>query len=242
MGIKVEEKKDTEFDMDVTANFKYDFVTVDAYLNTSKATAKADKEVALPLLLSAKIATDLNAFDVPVKLELTGKDLLAMIDLGAKVTVNAIENLELTVSGVYIANSVGRDAVTMYQWKDSPEKPFAGQWSAKVGTTYTACIVKILGELNMKNWSVAEVVKLYGNSVALEYAKEYEVPGLNNQKVSDINTLAKRLFLGAKVSVKNTTLILGATLKLDWEDKVLTNKVSSAVTKGKVAASCTIKF
>ena len=242
MGIKVEEKKDTAFDMDVAANFKYDFVTVDAYLNTAKTTAKADNAVALPLLLSAKVATDLNAFDVPVKLELTGKDLLAKIDLGAKVTVNAIENLELTVSGGYVVNTLGRNAEVMYDWKDKEEKPFAGQWSAKVGATYTAPIAKISGEISMKNWSAAEVVKLATDPVALEYIKEYEVPGLLIEKVSDINTLAKRLVLGAKVSVENTTLIPGATLKLAWEGKDLVNKVTKKVTKGTVAASCTIKF
>ena len=242
MGITVEEKKDTVFNMDLAANFKYDFVTVDAYLNTAKAEAKDTGKIALPLLLSAKVATDLNAFDVPVKLELTGKDLLAKIDLGAKVTVNAIENLELTVSGGYVVNTLGRNAEVMYAWKDKEEKPFAGQWSAKVGATYTAPIAKISGEISMKNWSVAEVVKLATDPVALEYIKEYEVPGLLIEKVSDINTLAKRLVLGAKVSVENTTLIPGATLKLAWEGKDLVNKVTKKVTKGTVAASCTIKF
>lgn len=240
--IKIEEKKDTEFDMDLAAHFKYDFVTVDAYLNTAKAEAKDTGKVALSLLLSLKVATDLNAFDVPVKLELTGKDLLAKIDLGAKVTVNAIENIELTVSGGYVVNTLGRNAEVMYAWKDKEEKPFAGQWSAKVGATYTTPIAKISGEISMKNWSVAEVVKLATDPVALEYIKEYEVLGLLIEKVSDINTLAKRLVLGAKVSVENTTLILGATLKLAWEGKDLVNKVTKKVTKGTVAASCTIKF
>ena len=248
MGIKVEEKKDTAFDMDVAANFKYDFVTVDAYLNIAKATAKADNAVALPLLLSAKVATDLIAFDVPVKLELTGKDLLATIDLGAKVTVNAIENLELTVSGGYVVNVLGRNAGALYEYKDVSEKPFAGQWSAKVGATYTAPIAKISGEISMKNWGVAEVYNLskkaFEDSTSAEaklmseYVDEYNVNGT----IDSINKLSNRLVLGAKVSVENTTLIPGATLKLAWEGKDLTNKVSSSVTKGTVAASCTIKF
>ena len=236
MGITVEEKKDTVFNMDLAANFKYDFVTVDAYLNTTEAKAKDTGKVALPLLLSAKVATDLNAFDVPVKLELTGKDLLAKIDLGAKVTVNAIENLELTVSGGYVVNSVGRDAVTMYQWKDAPEKPFAGQWSAKVGATYTAPIAKISGEISMKNWSVASINADNIVVYKTEYCKD-EI-----DFIKTLNTLSKRLVLGAKVSVENTTLIPGATLKLAWEGKDLANKVSDDVTKGTVAASCTIKF
>lgn len=95
--------------MDLAANFTYDFVTVDAYLNT------------------AKVATDLNAFDVPVKVELTGKDLLATTDLSVKATVTAIENLELTVSGGYVLNTVGRDAKLMYLFNNLTEKPFADQ-------------------------------------------------------------------------------------------------------------------
>ena len=124
----------------------------------------------------------------------------------------------------------------MYQWKDAPEKPFAGQWSAKVGATYTAPIAKISGEISMNNWSVASIKKDNFDVYKTEYCKD------ETDLIKTLNTLSRRLVLGAKVSVENTTLIPGATLKLAWEGKDLVNKVSDDVTKGTVAASCTIKF
>ncbi|MDD7254464.1 hypothetical protein, partial [Bullifex porci] len=260
--------KETKFAMDLAANFKYDFVTVDAYLNTAKATEAKDVNPELlprfpkksdfgkestPLLLSAKVATDLNAFDVPVKLELTGKDLLAKIDLGAKVTVNAIENLELTVSGGYVVNTVGRNAEALWIAKVTGFKPFAGQWSANVGAKYTAPIATISGEVSLKNWGLNDVVNTYfaalpvndeANAAAVElmnsYVNKYDAASASTLE-EQFNILSKRLVLGAKVSVENTTLIPGATLKLAWEGKDLTNKVK-VEQKGTVAASCTIKF
>ena len=254
--------KESKFAMDLAANFKYDFVTVDAYLNTAKATEAKDGtyfptkktdlgKVSTPLHLSAKVATDLNAFDVPVKLELTGKDLLAKIDLGAKVTVNAIENLELTVSGGYVVNTVGRNAEALWFAKEADIKPFAGQWSANVGAKYTASFATISGEVSLKNWGLNDLVntqfdlldpeKAVATQKLLDdYAEKYDTASASTQEEA-YNILSKRLVLGAKVSVENTTLIPGATLKLAWEGKDLTNKVKIAQ-KGTVAASCTIKF
>ncbi|MDD7452154.1 MAG: hypothetical protein PUK76_14025, partial [Treponema sp.] len=65
---------ETKVDADVAAKFKYDFVTVDAYYGTNPKTA-ADGTTTKNLL-SAKAVTDLNGFDVPVKLTVTGKDLI----------------------------------------------------------------------------------------------------------------------------------------------------------------------
>lgn len=76
---------------DVAAMFKYDFVTVDAYFST------------VGDLLSAKVATDLNSFEVPVALTLIGKDLLTAgaRKLSAEAVVTAVEDLKLTVKGSY---------------------------------------------------------------------------------------------------------------------------------------------
>ena len=264
MGLTFEEKKDTKFNMDLAANFKYDFVTVDAYLNTADATEAKDGTfpsldpedwgaVALPVWLSAKVATDLNSFDVPVKLEVTGKDLLAQIDLGAKVTVNAIENLELTVSGGYVVNTVGRNAGALWYATEADIKPFAGQWSAKVGATYTAPIAKISGEVSLKNWGLNDVLKVFaapfdedpkkalaGKEVMDSYVEKYDLASASDNE-GGLNILSNRLVFGAKVSVENTTLIPGAKLKLAWEGKDLANKVKIEQ-KGTIAASCTIAF
>ena len=81
--------KETKFDADVAANFKYDFVTVDAYFST------VDK------LLSAKAVTDLNSFEVPVKLTLTGKDLINKQDLKAEVEFVAVDGLTVKANAGY---------------------------------------------------------------------------------------------------------------------------------------------
>lgn len=65
-------------------------------------------------LLSAKIVTDLNEFDVPVKLTLTGKDLINTQNLKLAASVSATEELTVGVYGGYVIDtkkwSAGADA------------------------------------------------------------------------------------------------------------------------------------
>ena len=86
-----------EFGADVAANFTYDFVTVDAYYGTNPTTGTGSKTT--KDLLSAQVVTDLNSFEVPVKLTVTGKDLVNDQDLGLKA--------EFTVADVTLTPSVG---------------------------------------------------------------------------------------------------------------------------------------
>ena len=89
LGYDIEKE---EFGADVAANFAYDFLTIDAYYGT--VTDKNHKD-----LLSAQVVTDLNSFEVPVKLTVTGKDLVNTQDLGLKA--------EFTVADVTLTPSVG---------------------------------------------------------------------------------------------------------------------------------------
>lgn len=143
----------------------------------------------------------------------------------------------------------------MYAYKESTEKPLAGQWSAKVGAKYTASFATISGEVSMKNWGLNDVANMYfaqvdqdptkaakAQELVAAYIEAYELKDGVFGGNDDYNKLSRRLVLGAKVSVENTTLIPGATLKLAWEGKDLANKYAKGVTKGTVAASCTIKF
>lgn len=101
-----------KFGADVAAAFKYDFVSVDAYYATAaansgsvdKVTGKYTDGAAVENLLSAKVATDLNSFEVPVKLTVTGKDLINKQDLGLKAEV-AIAEVTLTPSVGYVIKS-----------------------------------------------------------------------------------------------------------------------------------------
>lgn len=102
---------DEKFGADVAAAFKYDFVSVDAYYATAAAnsgTVAADgsysDDPAVENLLSAQVATDLNSFEVPLKLTVTGKDLVNTQDLGLKAEV-AIAEVTLTPSVGYVIDS-----------------------------------------------------------------------------------------------------------------------------------------
>lgn len=89
-----------KFGADVAAAFKYDFVSIDAYYATLATVDTANIEN----LLSAKVVTDLNSFEVPLKLTVTGKDLINKQDLGLKAEV-AIAEVTLTPSVGYVIKS-----------------------------------------------------------------------------------------------------------------------------------------
>ena len=81
LGIPTVEGNDVKFDADVAANFTYDFLTVDAYYGSN---VKVNEDP-VKNLLSTQIVTDLNSFDVPVKVTVSGKDLINKQDLDLSV-------------------------------------------------------------------------------------------------------------------------------------------------------------
>lgn len=97
LGYDIAGKK---FGADVAVNVAYAPVTVDAYYATS-----ADVDgTAIDNLLSAQIVADLNEFDVPVALTVTGKDLINAQDLSAEVAISATDELTITPKGGYVIN------------------------------------------------------------------------------------------------------------------------------------------
>jgi len=78
-------------------------------------------------LLSAKAVVDLASFNVPVKLTLTGKDLINAQNLSAKVEVSALEGLTISANGGYAFKAVNKVDGT---YSDSKE------WSAGAGFEY----------------------------------------------------------------------------------------------------------
>ena len=99
LGIPTVEGNDVKFDADVAANFTYDFLTVDAYYGTNPKTA--DNGSKTPDLLSAQVVTDLNTMDVPVKVTVSGKDLINKQDLDLSVEFK-VASLTLTPSVGYV--------------------------------------------------------------------------------------------------------------------------------------------
>ena len=99
LGIPTVEGNDVKFDADVAANFTYDFLTFDAYYGTNPKTK--DDGTKIENLLSAQVVTDLNSFDVPVKVTVSGKDLINKQDLDLSVEFK-VASLTLTPSVGYV--------------------------------------------------------------------------------------------------------------------------------------------
>jgi hypothetical protein len=95
MGYSV---KDEQFDADVAAEVKYDFVKVEGYYATNVKV----NGTAIENLLSARATFDLNAFDLPLTVKVTGKNLINedAQDLSASVTYKA-DTYSAEVGGGY---------------------------------------------------------------------------------------------------------------------------------------------
>ena len=96
-------EKDEKFNAAVSANVAYAPVTVDAYFATKaieKNTYVGYTTTKSENYLSAKVVADLNSFDVPVTLTVTGANLINDQYLDAK-AVCTVSGVGLTVSGGY---------------------------------------------------------------------------------------------------------------------------------------------
>ncbi len=89
--------KAEKFGIDVAANVAYDFLTFDAYYAKDVTVDGA----AVENLLSAQVVTDLNSFEVPVKLTVTAKDLVNAQDTKLKAEVK-VSDVKLTPSVGYV--------------------------------------------------------------------------------------------------------------------------------------------
>ena len=105
-AVKPSKNNDTVYSLfDASAKVVFAPVTVDAYYGLDGKYAKELEEAdskykTLAHKLSAQVATDLAAFDLPVKVTVWGKDILNTMDFGAKAEVT-IDAIKLGVNGGY---------------------------------------------------------------------------------------------------------------------------------------------
>ena len=85
---------EVKFDADVAAKFSFAPVTVDAYYATKADTqailepSKKEKNTTVENLISAKVAADLSAFEIPVTVAVTGRDILDQQVIGASASAS----------------------------------------------------------------------------------------------------------------------------------------------------------
>ena len=183
LAIPTVDTKDVTFDADVAANFTYDFLTVDAYYGSN---VKVNEDP-VKNLLSTQVVTDLNSFDVPVKVTVSGKDLVNKQDLDLSV--------EFKVASLTLTPSVGY----------------------------------VIGD------------EKFNAGLKAQYDHEYVVAKAEASVVTGFDKASTTL--KASASVENSTLIPGATLKLEWKDaKDLLNTQDENSNYGKVIASVKVEF
>ena len=250
MGFNLEEEGKDVFDMDLAANFGWNFITVDAYYATTAKSGEtpnhdpSDPTATTPSytddVLSMQAKFDLNAFDVPVAITASVKDVLKTVELGVKAEVTAVENLTITANAGYVINTY--DA---YDKDYDGDGIFMGQWKVGTDVAYDFGFAKLSAGINAKNIGAKAFYSgIKDKTLSSNIQKDY----VTADSKSDYNALVNSVILGVSAGIETDSIIPGATLALKWEnaDDVLGiyqyNVKDDNTCLGKITASCKIAF
>ena len=264
MGFNLEgDKFEDVFDMDLAANFGWNFLTLDAYYGTyvksgetpAPAADGSDWDKTTPSykedVLSFQAKFDLNTFDVPVAITASVKDVLKTVELGVKAEVTAVENLKITANAGYVVNTVDaydKDINKMAKDNDV----FLGQWKIGADVEYDFGFAKVAAGVSAKNvgagWAADAISGNKGfDEVLLGSAFDSETLKNAIKENNPANYICNRVVLGASASITTSSIIPGAELKLAWENgddllKVYQYDGDDYYNFGKITASCKIAF
>ena len=220
-----------KFSMDVAGNVKYDFISADGYMKIDGAAWDDGKRAAT--LVSGQVVTDLNTFDVPVKLTVSAKDILKTVNLGAKAEFAVIDGLTLTAKAGYVINT--KDA---YNKDGQPDDVFMGQWSVGLDAEYAFDYATVKAGVSAKNVGYAAL------DACSDFSEDFT-------ELADKDAVNKVL-LGLSASVETDSIIPGATLSLSWDDAsdllgiynlTPTNETGHGHTNlGSITAKCKVTF
>ena len=256
MGFNLEEEGKDVFDMDLAANFGWNFITVDAYYATKAKSGETptpngvdpEKGINEPTkydwdatratykddVLSLQAKFDLNAMNVPVAITASVKDVLKTVEIGVSAEVTAIENLTIKANAGYVVDTMARDEKGDRDFMKNLDA-FLGQWKVGADVEYDFGFAKVAAGVSAKNVGASKVASEFG-AMSADVRKDGMKDAVN------------KVILGASASVSTDTLIPGATLKLAWEDAddlLSIYKYNSDAEKynfGKITASCAIEF
>ena len=184
-------------------------------------------------VLSFQAKFDLNAFDVPVALTVSAKDVIKTVELGVAAEVTAIENLTIKANFGYVVDTMARDDKADRDFMKD-EDVFLGQWKVGADVEYDFGFAKVAAGVSAKNLGAS---KTMADELALDVDQ--------NDTYKDV---ANKVILGASASVSTDQIIPGAELKLAWEnadDLLKVYKYNADAEKynfGKITASCSISF
>ena len=173
-----------EFGADVAANFTYDFLTFDAYYGTNPKTK--DDGTKIENLLSAQVVTDLNSFDVPVKVTVSGKDLINKQDLDLSVEFK-VASLTLTPSVGYVIGTEMFNAGLKAQYD---HEYFTAKAATSVETGFDKASTTLKASASIENSTL-----IPGSTIKLEWKDAKDL--LNTQ--DDVNSNYGKVIASIKV-------------------------------------------
>ncbi len=163
-GMKKErvDNKKWKIGMDAAANFTISPVAVDIYFKNEDLSGS---DFGKNTLLSAKTVVDLNAFEVPVALTVTGKDLVNSQDLSLKAAFNITEALsaDATVGYVIDTKKLSTSANIAYT---------VDAFTAKAGVAYSTIVKAKDSNVLSATASVESSALIPGATLALTYGKD----------------------------------------------------------------------
>ena len=146
--------------------FDKDGTTIIAYETQTKWVDSYKEDV-----LSFQAKFDLNAFEVPVAITASVKDVLHTVELGLKAEVTPVEGLKITANGGYVIDTI--DAYSKADWiRDNSPNPvpatmtdkqlndgfkemckgvFLGQWKFGLDAEYDFGFAKVAAGVSLKN-------------------------------------------------------------------------------------------
>ena len=142
-----------KFNFDVAAKASLSPVALDVYFRNTATTGYAGEN-----LLSANAVIDLASFNVPVKLTITGKDVINAQNLSAKAEVAVAEPITVSVNGGYAFKKLDAGSyVDSKTWSAGIDMKYAcEQFTAKAGAALSGVteVTKVTANASIESESI----------------------------------------------------------------------------------------
>ena len=142
-----------KFNFDVAAKASLSPVALDVYFRNTATAGYAGEN-----LLSAKAVIDLASFNVPVKLTITGKDVINAQNLSAKAEVAVAEPITVSVNGGYAFKKLSSGSyVDSKTWSAGIDMKYAcEQFTAKAGAALSGIteVTKVTANASIESESI----------------------------------------------------------------------------------------
>lgn len=129
------EKVSMQLNFDAVASLYVNFIGFDVFYGTESIAYDLPSPANVLHLLSSRITSDLDMFNLPMRITFTAKDIIARQNMNLAVGYALNKNILLEVNGGYIIASNGRNGKEIQKFDSTTKRE--GQWSMGVGFQYS---------------------------------------------------------------------------------------------------------